>query len=72
MDRILDDWHEPDSGHRLHGFTHPRQALFSAYQEFSLKPIEENMILSHMLPLLPVLPKSKEAWFLCLADKYCA
>lgn len=71
-DYFLYDWHEPDPGHRLHGFTHPRRALFNARQDFNLKPIEENMILSHMFPLLPVLPKSKEAWLLCLADKYCA
>lgn len=30
------------------------------------------MILSHMFPLMPILPKYKESWILFLADKICA
>lgn len=71
-DYFLYDWHEKDKSHRLHGFYHPMTALRNAREDFKLNPIEENMIARHMFPLTPVPPKYKEAWVLCLADKYCA
>ena len=58
--------------HRLHGFYHPSTALRNAKEDFDLNPIEENMIARHMFPLTPIPPRYKEAWILCLADKYCA
>ena len=58
-DYFLYDWHEKDKSHRLHGFYHPSTAL-------------RNMIVRHMFPLTPIPPRYKEAWILCLADKYCA
>ena len=71
-DYFLYDWHEKDKSHRLHGFYHPSTALRNAKEDFDLNPIEENMIARHMFPLTPIPPRYKEAWILCLADKYCA
>ena len=71
-DYFLYEWHEKDKSHRLHGFYHPSTALRNAKEDFDLNPIEENMIARHMFPLTPIPPRYKEAWILCLADKYCA
>lgn len=71
-DYFLYDWHIKDPSHRLHGFTHPKTAMKNAKRDFGLTKKEENMILSHMFPLVPTLPKTKESIILCLADKYCA
>ena len=71
-DYFLYDWHVSDKSHRLHGFTHPRASWRNAKRDFGLNEIEENMILSHMFPMGPKLPKYKESWILTLADKYCA
>nr|MCR4674258.1 HD domain-containing protein [Lachnospiraceae bacterium] len=56
-----------------HGVSHPGTALSNAEKLFTLSEKEKNIILSHMWPLtLFHMPKSKEAWLVCLADKYCA
>lgn len=69
-DYFLYDWHESDPAHRLHGFRHPRTAYENARRDFALTAIEGNMILRHMFPLTPVPPTCREAWLLCMADKY--
>jgi signal peptidase II len=33
---------------------------------------EKNIIARHMFPLIPVPPQCREAWIVCLADKWCA
>ena len=71
-DYFLYDWHIYHPSHKLHGFTHPRVARDNAKRDFGLTKKEENMILTHMFPLVPRLPKYKESILLCLADKYCA
>ena len=56
-----------------HGTGHPVTALKNAQKIFDLNAKEENIILSHMWPLtITRLPRSKEAWLVCLTDKYCA
>ena len=56
-----------------HFFHHPRRALENAEQFFFLNDKERNIIESHMWPLtLLTLPRSKEAFLVSLADKYCA
>ena len=67
-DYFLYDWHDPDPSHRLHGFRHPFFALARA----ELTPRERNIIARHMFPLVPVPPTCREAWIVCLADKWCA
>lgn len=71
-DYFLYDWHDPDPSHRLHGFRHPFFALARAEEDFELTPRERNIIARHMFPLVPVPPTCREAWIVCMADKWCA
>lgn len=71
-DYFLYDWHEKDAGHRFHGFTHPATALKNAQEDFMLNAVEKNIIARHMFPLSPIPPRYREAWLVCVADKYCA
>ena len=71
-DYFLYDWHVKDKSDRLHGFRHPYFALENARKEYELDPILEDMIVKHMFPLIPIPPKYKESWVLCIADKICA
>lgn len=71
-DYFLYDWHEPDPSHRLHGFTHPSTAWRNACNDFYLNEKEQNIIRRHMFPLVPIPPACREAWIVCVADKYCA
>ncbi len=72
-DFFMYDWHEKSTEHRLHGYTHAHTAAINAKKHFDLDEHELSMIESHMWPLnLTKLPKSKEAWILCLADKKVA
>lgn len=71
-DYFLYDWHDSDPSHRLHGFRHPFFALARAEEDFELTPRERNIIARHMFPLVPVPPTCREAWIVCLADKWCA
>lgn len=62
----------PCSDYR-HALTHPRLAVSNAEACFSLGPRERNVILSHMWPIPGApLPRCREAWLVCLADKLCA
>ena len=56
-----------------HSLVHPKLALANAQKHFSLKARERNIILSHMWPIPGApLPRSREAWLICFADKLCA
>lgn len=71
-DYFLYDWHIKGDRRSLHGFSHPKKALENAKEDFALTAIEENIIARHMFPLTLVPPTCREAWIVCLADKYCA
>lgn len=71
-DYFLYDWHIKRKEHHFHGFTHPATALRNAEKEYNLGDIERNIISRHMFPLTVVPPMCREAWLVCLADKYCA
>ena len=71
-DYFLYDWHQKDPSHRLHGFHHPKTALGNAQRDYHLNWKEKNIIARHMFPLIPVPPQCREAWIVCLADKWCA
>ena len=71
-DYFLYDWHIPSPTHRLHGFRHANCALRNAAGEFSLTPIEQDIIARHMFPLNIKPPKYRESIFVCIADKCCA
>lgn len=71
-DYFLYDWHEPDAGHKLHGFTHARKALVNAERDFNLTDIERDIIVKHMFPMNICLPLHRESCIVTLADKLCA
>ena len=69
------DWHiyaRENGLHKLHGIYHPTYAAENAIKDFNISKLEENAIRAHMWPLGFAFPKSKEAWILFWADKYCA
>ncbi len=70
-DFYLYDWHDYDGGsHQLHGFRHAKTALDNAIKHFGIDEKTGSVIYSHMWPLnLRRIPKSKEAWIVCIADK---
>ncbi|MBQ4100498.1 MAG: phosphohydrolase [Oscillospiraceae bacterium] len=59
-DYYLYDWRDRLKEHNLHGFRHPRRAMINAVKDFSLNPKEQNIILRHMFPLVPIPPKTIE------------
>lgn len=71
-DYYLYDWHDSGKAPTWHGFRHPYIALHNARRDYDLGLIEQNVIWRHMFPLTPIPPMCKEAWIVCLADKYCA
>ena len=65
------DWHK--TSNKDHAVNHPVIAAERACADFELSPKERNIILAHMWPLPPTrLPRSAEAWLVCLADKICS
>lgn len=73
-DFFLYDWRE-ETGRKgvfINLFTHPREALRMSQRNFELNIKERDIILKHMWPLTVVPPKSKEAFIVCMMDKYCA
>ncbi len=73
-DYFLYDWHNadaPGNTHpKLHGFYHPGIALRNATRDFALSEREKDIIRKHMWPLTLNPPRCREAWVVCLADKY--
>lgn len=72
-DFYLYDWHIKSELNRLHGFHHPSIAAENARKLIGVTDKEADAIKTHMWPLtITKLPKNREAWLLCFADKYCA
>ena len=70
-DYYLYDWHISDYGHGLHGFSHSNTAKKNAIEHFGIGERTQRVIESHMWPLtLTKLPRSREAWIVCIADKF--
>lgn len=56
-----------------HSLIHPKLAEKNAEKYFTLSKKERNIIRSHMWPIPGApLPRSREAWLVCIADKFCA
>lgn len=65
------DWHDTDNAG--HAVNHPVIAEKRAASDYKLSRKERNIIAAHMWPLPPTrIPKSYEAWLVCIADKICA
>ena len=73
-DFFLYDWHKTNNvGDGLHGFAHPNTASKNAVKYFRLNKKELDIIRKHMWPLtITKLPKYRESWLVCMADKYCS
>ncbi len=75
-DYFLYDWHDgeaPGNIHpKLHGFYHPGIALRNATKDFPLSEREKDIIKKHMWPLTVNPPRCREAWVVCMADKYAS
>ena len=71
-DFYLYDWHDEDNGeHHWHGYIHAATATRNAKKYLDIGKREQQIIYSHMWPLnISRIPKSREAWIVCLADKY--
>ncbi len=72
-DYFLYDWHEKNSYHNLHGYTHAKRSLNNARRDFPINSTESEIIYCHMFPLnITRVPHSPEARIVCIADKLCA
>lgn len=74
-DYFLYDWHakyKPTRREGLHGFIHPKIALFNARKDFNVNELESDIIERHMFPLTFVPPKHKESIIVCIVDKVCS
>ena len=71
-DYFLYDWHMPGPKNRHHAVRHPFVALANAEEDFELSALERNIISRHMFPLVILPPTCREAWLVCIADKWCA
>ena len=72
-DLFLYDWRQRHNGRKgLHAFTHPHTALKNASELFELNDIEKDIIVKHMWPVTPYLPKYTESFVVTFADKYSA
>ena len=70
-DYYLYDWHETDGGHGIHGFSYFFTAKENAKAHFGIGVHTQNVIESQMWPLnITKIPRCREAWVVCLADKY--
>ncbi|MCR4590005.1 MAG: HD domain-containing protein [Lachnospiraceae bacterium] len=70
-DFYLYDWHEKDNGtHDWHGFIHADRAIKNAETVFGVNDKVKHVVHCHMWPLnITRLPRSREAWIVCVADK---
>jgi len=72
-DFYLYDWHKVNENNWLHGFRHPERAARNAALYAGAGEKEQEIIRSHMWPLtLTHIPRSREAWLVCFADKWCS
>ena len=71
-DLFLYDSADKDNIDGMQCFFHPQAALINAVKLYELSDKEKNIILSHMWPLALIMPNSKEAVVVNIADKYCA
>jgi len=53
----------------LDTFTHPKKALSTSNYYFNINEMEKNIIISHMFPIYPTLPRYKESILVNAVDK---
>ncbi|MDA3847796.1 MAG: phosphohydrolase [Vallitaleaceae bacterium] len=70
-DFYLYDWHIKGNRKGLHGMMHAAEAYNNTIKYFEVNEKEKDMILTHMWPLNPKLPKYIESILLMCVDRYC-
>ncbi len=71
-DFFLYDWHT-DVSDWTHSYKHPMIASENASKYFNIGPEEQHAIQCHMFPYtFWRIPKTRVAWILTMADKYCS
>lgn len=70
-DLYLAEWEGSEKGALARWRTHPRAALQNA-RRYGLSPKEEDIIVKHMFPLTPALPRYRESYVVSAADKLAA
>jgi uncharacterized membrane protein len=75
-DFFLYDWRDGNDPGRptknFHGFRHSKVALDNSLALFELNKVEQDIIIKHMWPLTPRIPKYKESFLVVFLDKYVA
>ena len=51
-------------------FSHPKKALYTSLENFSINDIEKNIIVSHMFPIYFSIPRYKESVLVNIVDKF--
>ena len=70
-DFFLYNFGEKRDTKELQAFYHPKVAAKNSAERIQISEKERLAILSHMFPLGPM-PRSREAWLISCADKFCA
>lgn len=55
-----------------HPAEHANIALYNASMQFPISELEGDMILNHMWPMTPHMPRHAETFVITLVDKFCA
>lgn len=55
-----------------HAAEHANIAFYNASQMFPINELEGDMIINHMWPMTPHLPRHRETFVITLVDKFCA
>ena len=71
-DLFFYDWRDKEPGRGWHVTAHPRRALIEATRLFDLTDKEKDIIVKHMWPMSPWMPKYAESFIVSIMDKYCA
>ncbi len=69
---LMHDLYHYDSCIKDHFKVHPRFARDNAMKICTLNMVEEDAILKHMWPVTRQRPVYKEAYVVCITDKFCA
>lgn len=57
---------------RSHAEEHASVALYNASLAFPISELEGDMIVNHMWPMTPHLPRHRETFIITVVDKFCA
>lgn len=71
-DFFLYNWKTDSPKDKLHGFEHPKTAYSNSIKHFEINDREKDIILKHMFPLTPTLPRYPESLIVSTVDKFCA